>query len=140
LGLTFPIATLQNYARKFTIPIDELGLEFEVMSEDDYASGPIDGVYVKGVFLEGGRWNREKKVLGESKPKVLFELLPVVGLVAPTLLLTNPLITYCNRFGSNLAFLVPSRTSQCTAVQCTRPKPDGAFFLPRATPQTMCCL
>ncbi|KAJ3222973.1 Dynein heavy chain 7, axonemal [Clydaea vesicula] len=64
---SFISATLQNYSRKKKIPIDELGLEFDVIR-----------VYVSGLFLEGARFNREKGLLGESLPKILFDNLPVI--------------------------------------------------------------
>lgn len=38
----------QNYARKYTIPIDHLGFEFDMLGdEDDMAKKPDDGAYVK---------------------------------------------------------------------------------------------
>ncbi|KAI9202130.1 dynein heavy chain and region D6 of dynein motor-domain-containing protein [Polychytrium aggregatum] len=79
---SFITATLQNYARKNTIPIDELGLEFEVLkTPSDQAQQllpPTSGVHVFGIFLEGGRWDRNTGYLGESLPKVLFDTLPVI--------------------------------------------------------------
>ena len=42
---------LQNYARKYTIPIDHLGFEFKVMEMEDGGEGdisrPLDGAYIK---------------------------------------------------------------------------------------------
>ena len=42
---------LQNYARKYTIPIDHLSFEFQVMDKEDEGEGdiprPQDGAYIK---------------------------------------------------------------------------------------------
>ncbi|KAG6971322.1 hypothetical protein JG687_00002126 [Phytophthora cactorum] len=68
----------QNYARKYTLPIDQLGFDHEPMPRNDYAQPPKDGVYVRGLFLEGAKWDKTTHELGESDPKVLFSLAPVL--------------------------------------------------------------
>ena len=61
----------QNYARKFKIPIDHIDFDFVVRDQDgDCDEPPSDGVYCRGLFLEGARWNYETHVLDESAPKV----------------------------------------------------------------------
>ncbi|TPX32092.1 hypothetical protein SmJEL517_g04759 [Synchytrium microbalum] len=75
---SFITATMQNYSRKYQIPIDLLTLKYEVMDLDDYTTPPTDGVYVRGLFLEGARWNRETRVIDESIPKMLTDALPVL--------------------------------------------------------------
>jgi hypothetical protein len=62
---------LQNYARAHAYPIDTVSFGYEVM--DHLTSGtdmaPPSGCYVRGLFLEGARWDSEAHTLGESRPK-----------------------------------------------------------------------
>ena len=64
---------LQNYARKYTIPIDTVDFDFAFCKElpDD---PPDDGAYTHGLFLEGARMGDEEGELKlmESHPKILF--------------------------------------------------------------------
>ena len=74
----FMTGGMQNYARKYTIPVDTLSFEHIMMDEDNYAHAPEEGVYVYGPYCEACRWNPEAKVLDESEPKVLFAPMPVM--------------------------------------------------------------
>ena len=37
------------------------------------------GAYIRGLYMEGARWCREKKQVAESRPNVLYDLVPVVS-------------------------------------------------------------
>ena len=78
-GFFFPQAfltgTVQNYARKNAFAIDTVSFDFQVMDQLEAATcstGPEDGCYIKGLFLEGARWDAEAHVLAESRPQGAF--------------------------------------------------------------------
>uniref|UniRef100_A0A8C6RT96 Dynein axonemal heavy chain 3 n=1 Tax=Nannospalax galili TaxID=1026970 RepID=A0A8C6RT96_NANGA len=78
---SFLTGIFQNYARKYTIPIDYIGFEFEVTTQETtMENSPEDGAYIKGLFLEGARWDRKAMQIGESLPKILYDPLPIIWL------------------------------------------------------------
>lgn len=50
--------------------------------------------YASGLFFEGARWNRDEKLLSESKPKVLFDIIPIIKLIPTKLSEINTTGTY----------------------------------------------
>ena len=86
-GFFFPqvflTGTLQNYARKNVISIDSISFGFEVMKETytELTEAPEDGCYIRGLFVEGARWDHLKHQLTESRPKELYTDMPVMWLI-----------------------------------------------------------
>ncbi|KAM4737020.1 LOW QUALITY PROTEIN: dynein axonemal heavy chain 12-like [Anableps anableps] len=76
----FLTGAMQNYARKYHVPIDLLG--FEVLSIDTSGRCPKMVVYVNGLF-DGARWDRKSGVLAEQFPKILFDSMPIIW-IKPT--------------------------------------------------------
>jgi dynein heavy chain len=42
---------------------------------------PADGCYVYGLFIDGARWDEEKRCLNESLPNILFYNMPYIWLL-----------------------------------------------------------
>ena len=94
-GFYFPQAfltgSLQNFARKYSFGIDTIAFDFLMIDVPFEAikEKPADGVYIRGLFLEGARWDPDIKSLNDSRPKQLFtsmcviHMMPIKDRVAP---------------------------------------------------------
>ncbi|KAI8853125.1 dynein heavy chain and region D6 of dynein motor-domain-containing protein [Chytridium lagenaria] len=80
---SFLTGCLQNYARKYTIPIDQLAFEFQVQQTRTAGVRPEEGQYVNGLFLEGARWDIKQNSIAESFLRILYDSVPVI-LLKPT--------------------------------------------------------
>lgn len=118
-GFFFPQAfltgTLQNYARKYVVSIDLLSFEFKVLDTkwEEIVSKPSDGCYIRGLYLEGARWDSQKKSLDESRPKELYTEMNVIWLLpkanrkkAATGIYECPVYKTLTRAGMNNLFYV----------------------------------
>lgn len=85
-GFYFPQAfltgSLQNYARKHCLPIDTVSFGFSVMelNYEEITEKPKDGVYIRGLYMEGARWDPQTKSINDSLPKQLYTEIPVMHL------------------------------------------------------------
>ncbi|KAM4746905.1 dynein axonemal heavy chain 3-like [Rhinophrynus dorsalis] len=95
---SFLTGALQNYARKHKTPIDILRLQFHVTHHErihDIISSQSDGIYISGLYMEGARWDRERHVIGESFPKVLYDSMPIIWLIPAEKLAEEETLYHC---------------------------------------------
>jgi len=82
---SFLTGVLQTVARKKRVPVDCLFHQCRIMTismtEPESISPPAEGVYVRGLFLAGARWDTEEKSLAEQRPKILWEEMPILWLI-----------------------------------------------------------
>ncbi|XP_013187525.2 dynein axonemal heavy chain 12 [Amyelois transitella] len=76
----FLTGSVQNFARAKKIPIDLLIFDFDVRKVDYETVPPEWGVYVQGLFMDGGRWDRGTHAIGEQLPKILNDNMPAMWL------------------------------------------------------------
>ena len=86
---SFLTGTLQNFARKYEVPIDTVHFEFEVQTSlrpHKNSKPPSDGAHVHGLFLEGAAWDSDECVLTDQRRHELLSPLPMLWLrpTAPT--------------------------------------------------------
>ena len=88
----------QNFARKRSLSVESIDIRFEFLDKKTIDSShdidpyeALDGsdgddddpmsVVVYGLHLEGGRWDGERKLLVEAKPKIHTDALPPIRLI-----------------------------------------------------------
>jgi len=83
-GVTYPTslltALLQASARKNMVSVDTLSFDFAVQTSDESAitAMPKEGSYVKGMILEGAKWDSGGGALADAESMALFNLMPIV--------------------------------------------------------------
>ncbi|XP_046389338.1 dynein axonemal heavy chain 2 [Ischnura elegans] len=83
-AFTFPTglltAVLQTSARQAEISVDSLSWEFIIVTQDEslIQQGPDEGIYVRGMYLEGAGWDKRNLCLAEPAPMQLVCSLPVI--------------------------------------------------------------
>ena len=81
----FITGTLQNFARKYQLPIDTVAFDYACLTPDETADAegvkPADGAVVHGLFIEGARWDADAHEIAESRPRELFTSMPYILLL-----------------------------------------------------------
>lgn len=81
---SFLTAIMQTTARKNEWPLDKMCLSCDVTKKDFFAAPPREGAYVKGLFMEGARWDTNIGSIAPSHLKDLFPVMPVIFIKAVT--------------------------------------------------------
>ena len=71
----FLTSVKQNFARRYTIPIDAIIYDFEIRGNAP-SEAPADGAFIHGLYLDGCAW--DGKSLVEARPKELFVDAPIL--------------------------------------------------------------
>ena len=76
----FMTGALQTYARKYQQAIDTLNFKFHIHDgwAADVKESPEDGIICYGLYMEGARWDREKRLMAGSIPGEMYEELPPI--------------------------------------------------------------
>ncbi|XP_045920170.1 dynein axonemal heavy chain 2 isoform X2 [Micropterus dolomieu] len=83
-SFTFPngflTAVLQSSARQHNISVDTLSWDFIVSTVDDsnLLYPPKDGVFVRGLYLEGAGWDKKNSCLVEAEPMQMVCPIPTI--------------------------------------------------------------
>jgi dynein heavy chain, axonemal len=78
--IAFAAAVQQTAVRKLGAPYDALIWEFVVINsvESDIKAGPREGVFVKGLLLEGAGWDMDFATLVEAPPMKMLTKMPII--------------------------------------------------------------
>ncbi|CAH1393775.1 unnamed protein product [Nezara viridula] len=78
----FLTGAMQNFARKYKIPIDKITFDFSILKDVEYQGPPPDdGVIVYGIYVVGARWDKERHCLSEPHFKMLSDELPRIWIM-----------------------------------------------------------
>jgi dynein heavy chain, axonemal len=125
----FMTAVKQTYSRETKIAVDTLRIGCELTSFDlkDVAASPPTGAYIYGLFMEGGRFNRETMMLEDSLPRMLLDNMPCVWLKPVVAADYKPVGVYdCPLYKTSLRAGTLSTTGHSTNFVVALPIPTQA--------------
>ena len=56
----------------------KVGFNMQFMKKDHYETAPKQGVYVRGLFFEGGRWDPDAQLLVDCKDSEMVSAAPII--------------------------------------------------------------
>uniref|UniRef100_A0A7S2LWX2 Uncharacterized protein n=1 Tax=Zooxanthella nutricula TaxID=1333877 RepID=A0A7S2LWX2_9DINO len=74
----FTTGASQNFARRYSIPIDTLDFDFFYPKDQSPTVKPEDGVFAYGMYFEACKWDWDAWQMAESDAKVLFVSVPLI--------------------------------------------------------------
>ena len=74
----FITGSMQNFARRSSTPIDQVGFNMQFMKKTEYASAPKSGVYIRGLFFEGSTWDVEEQLLVDCTGATIICAAPII--------------------------------------------------------------
>jgi dynein heavy chain len=125
----FMTAVKQTYSRDHKLAVDTLRIGCEMTSYDHHeiTKPPSSGAYVYGLFMEGGRFDRDKMQMEDSHPRVLFDVMPCVWLKPVITAEYNPKNVYeCPLYKTSLRAGTLSTTGHSTNFVVALPVPTLA--------------
>ncbi|KXJ13494.1 Dynein heavy chain 6, axonemal [Exaiptasia diaphana] len=154
-GFFFPqgflTGTLQNHARKYNLPIDQLSFSYnvlptyryqeevaEALSKLEYGQNlqmdeeldiPEDGVLVHGLYFDGARWDDEKMLIGDAEYGIMNPPLPMLHMEPQMNLVPDPSLYKCPLYKTSVRAGVLSTTGHSTNFVV-------AVYIPTDSPQS----
>lgn len=125
----FMTAVKQTYSREFKIAVDTLrvGCELTPLDREDITEPPETGAYVFGLYMEGGRFDRQQMTMAESLPRQLLDRMPCVWLKPVIAATYNPTSVYdCPLYKTSLRAGTLSTTGHSTNFVVALPIPITA--------------
>lgn len=122
----FMTAVKQTYSRQKKIAVDTLRIGCEMTKHDpsEIPLPPVSGAYVYGLFMEGGRFDRNAMRMEDSHPRELFDVVPCVWLKPVITSDYNPQNVYdCPLYKTSLRAGTLSTTGHSTNFVVALPVP-----------------
>lgn len=113
----FMTSIKQKYSRDFKIAVDTLIIGCEMTDKNtlEILHPPATGCYVYGLYMEGGRFNREKMILDDSLPAIIYDDMPCIWLKPVVAESYKPLSCYiCPLYKTSLRAGTLSTTGHST--------------------------